>query len=72
MDQEFLADQIKKCSISESEFDQRVKDCMEDIVAVSGSLPTNKAEPGNDDNYFENMDSARVPREVRCLTSCLP
>eukprot|EP00972_Heterocapsa_arctica_P037884 5576466-Heterocapsa_arctica.AAC.1 len=64
MDREFLANEIKKNSASEGEFDQRVKDCMEEIVAVGDLLPIKKAAPGNDDKYFENMDPVRVPREA--------
>jgi len=51
MDQEFLANLNKKCSASEGEFDQRVKDRMEEIVAVEDTIKIL-----NDDKSFENMD----------------
>eukprot|EP00972_Heterocapsa_arctica_P094804 13981092-Heterocapsa_arctica.AAC.2 len=48
MVQEFLAYKIEKNSTCEGEFDQRVKDYMEEIV-VGDLPPMKKATPENDD-----------------------
>eukprot|EP00972_Heterocapsa_arctica_P096850 14288696-Heterocapsa_arctica.AAC.1 len=72
MIREFLANGINNDFANEGEFDQRVKDCMEEIVAVGDLLPIKKAAPRNDDKYSENRGPVRVPREARCSTSCLP
>lgn len=50
-DRIFLANLKKKCSASEAEFDQRIKDRMEEIVAVEDTIKII-----NDDQAFENFD----------------
>jgi hypothetical protein len=52
LDRTFLANLKKKCSMSSDEFDQRVKDRMEEIIAVEDTIKIL-----NDDKSFENFDT---------------
>jgi len=51
LDQTFLANLQKKCSTSESEFEQRVKDRMAEIIAVEDTIKIL-----NNDSAFDNFD----------------
>mmetsp|Transcript_146732 Transcript_146732/g.381384 ORF Transcript_146732/g.381384 Transcript_146732/m.381384 type:complete len:686 (+) Transcript_146732:102-2159(+) len=51
LDRTFLANLREKCSMSADEFDQRVKDRMEEIVAVEDTIKIL-----NEDASFENFD----------------
>jgi len=53
LDQEFMGNLQAKCSSSEAEFDQRVKDRLEEIVAVEDTIKIL-----NDDASFDSMDKA--------------